>query len=184
MQNKKMISIRTYPALVEAFARENLNLKALCGFLMALSFMSVVTTAYLIRRGPTVIALGSGGEVTQIETKITDLQITAAAKEYLSYRYNWNFDNIEGQLKKAELFVQPGLVSAFEKSMVNVEKFVHEKKVVQRAYAKSVDVDVKSQTISVKADRFTAGIRGLRGGWPAYRAGAAGALFRNPAGRY
>ena len=156
MQNKKTLIVRTYPALIESFAKENLNLKTLCGFLIALSFISVVTTACLIRKGPVVVALGENGEQVQVETKITDLQIIAAAKEYLSYRYNWSFENVSEQLKKAELFVQPSLANAFEKSMLNVEKFVREKKVTQRVYAKAgTVVDVKNQTVTIHADRIT-----------------------------
>ncbi len=155
MENKKLLTVKSFPTLVESFAKENLNIKVLCGILLALTFMALLMMTYLVKRGPTVVALSSDGEIAQIETKITDLQIIAAAKAYVGYRYNWTSVSISDRLKKAELFVQPSLVNAFEKSMVNVQKFVHDKNVSQRVYPKSVDVDLKSQTISIKADRIT-----------------------------
>ena len=153
---KKMnLTAHSYPQMVQAFAKENFNLKVLSGACLGLVFLSLILVAYLVKRGPTVIALDNTGEVTRIESKVTDLQIQAAMKEYLSHRYSWDEKTIGDELKKAEFFVQGSLISSFQKSMVETIKYVREKKVKQRLYPKRVDVDLKEKFVTVLADRIT-----------------------------
>lgn len=137
------------------FAAENLNIKFLCSGLLAITFLMLILVLYLIKQGPTVIALESSGSVTTIETKITDAQIESAAKEYIRHRYSWDEKSIADELSKAKFFVLPTLASAFERSMQETMKFVREKKVRQRVYPRSVVVDLKEKKISVVADRIT-----------------------------
>lgn len=137
------------------FAAENLNIKFLCSGLLSITFLMLILVLYLIKQGPTVIALESSGSVTTIETKITDAQIESAAKEYIRHRYSWDEKSIADELSKAKFFVLPTLASAFERSMQETMKFVREKKVRQRVYPRSVVVDLKEKKISVVADRIT-----------------------------
>lgn len=45
------------------------------------------------------------------------------------------------------------MVQAFEKSMLEVQKFVREKKVKQRVYPKNINVDLKEKKVSkIQAD--------------------------------
>lgn len=157
MQNTTNIKleIKKYPKMIELFAKENFNLKALLFFLLLLLLVNSLTTVYLLKRGPEVIALDSMGAVAKVETKITDLQIQEAAKEYISARYSWTKDNVVLQLKKAEFFVLPSLVPSYRKSMLDVQKFVLEKKVTQRIYPKNVSVDLKNSEIKITLDRIT-----------------------------
>jgi competence protein ComGC len=155
MKPKTNVLMNQYPKMVQEFAKENFTLKALCGVLLAIVFVCLAVVAYLVKQGPEVVALDASGAVVKVESQVTDLQIESAAKDYLAYRYNWNPNSITGQLKKATFFVHPSLVSAFERSMVEVQKFVRDKKVVQRAYPKAISVDLKKKVISVTADRFT-----------------------------
>ena len=157
MQNTTNIKleIKKYPKMIELFAKENFNLKALLFFLLLLLLVNSLTTVYLLKRGPEVIALDSMGVVAKVETKITDLQIQEAAKEYISARYSWTKDNVGLQLKKAEFFVLPSLVPSYRKSMLDVQKFVLEKKVTQRIYPKNVSVDLKNSEIKITLDRIT-----------------------------
>lgn len=159
MQNTKeqtvKLEIRKYPKMIEAFASENFNLKTLLGVLIALLIVNSLVTVYLLKKGPEVIALEASGERGKLDTKISDLQIQAAIKEYISYRYIWSFETAKDQLKKAEFFVEPSLLQAFRKSMIEVQKFVQEKKINQRVYPKAVSVDLKSQMATITLDRFT-----------------------------
>jgi len=157
MQNTTNIKleIKKYPKMIELFAKENFNLKALLFFLLLLLLVNSLTTVYLLKRGPEVIALDSMGAVAKVETKITDLQIQEAAKEYISARYSWTKDNVVLQLKKAEFFVLPSLVPSYRKSMLEVQKFVLEKKVTQRIYPKNISVDLKNSEIKITLDRIT-----------------------------
>ncbi|MGZ3772733.1 MAG: hypothetical protein ACXVCY_07705 [Pseudobdellovibrionaceae bacterium] len=149
------INVRSYPKLVQQFASENFNLKALCAALISLLFILMVVVVYLLKKGPEVVALEANGQIAKVETKITDVQIKEAAENYISYRYQWNPETIGNHLKNAELFVDPSLVMAFRKSMADVEKYVKEKKVKQKVYPFDVKVDFKERKITVLADRLT-----------------------------
>lgn len=149
------LKMKSYPQMIQDFAEQNFNLKVLCAGLTGLLFLMLVLVLFLVRRGPEVIALDDTGRIAQIETRVTDLQVQAAAKEYISYRYTWTAEDIEGRHKKAELFVSSSLVSAFRKAMVGIQKYVREKKVTQRVYPRSINVDFKAKKISVFADRIT-----------------------------
>ena len=155
MKDKISIQLSSYPRAMREFAEENLNIKFLLGALLAVTFLMLILVLYLVKQGPTVIALESSGSVAAIETKVTDAQIESAAKEYIRHRYSWNEQNISEELAKAKFFVLPSLASAFERSMQETMKFVREKKVRQRVYPKAVTVDLKEKRISVLADRIT-----------------------------
>lgn len=155
MTDVKKVEIRKYPKMVEEFAKENFNLKMLSAILLSVIVIVLIMLVYLVKHGPTVIAISENGEVAKIETKITDLQIQSAVKEYLDYRYNWDEKSIASQLNKAQFFVIPSMVSAFQKSMVEVQKYVHEKKVTQRVYPKSIQIDLKEKKATILADRIT-----------------------------
>ena len=157
MNINKKITLKSslYPQAMQQFASENFNIKYLCGGLLAITFLLILLVMYLVRQGPTVVALDGTGSVAKIETKITDLQIESAVKEYISYRYSWDEKSIVESLAKAKFFVLPSLAQAFEKSMIEVQKFVREKKVKQRVYPKTINVDLKEKKITVLADRIT-----------------------------
>ncbi len=155
MKDKISIQLSSYPKAMREFAEENLNMKFLCGALIAVTFLMLILVLYLVKRDPTVIALESSGAIAAIETKVTDVQIESAAKEYVRHRYSWNEQTISEQLTKAKFFVLPSLTSAFERSLQETMKFVREKKVRQRVYPKSVTVNLKEKTISILADRIT-----------------------------
>jgi hypothetical protein len=150
-----MLQFSGYPKAMREFAEENLTIKFLCGALLSLLFLLLMLVLYLVKKGPTVVALDNTGAVIRIESKITDLQIESAIKEYIGYRYSWDDKNIAAELGKAKFFVLPSLVSAFEKSMAETMKFVREKKVRQRVYPKSTSVDLKEMKVTVLADRIT-----------------------------
>ena len=137
------------------FAEENLNLKFLCGALIGIFALMLLLVLYLVKQGPTVIALEGSGEVAHLETKITDVQIESAAREYIKRRYSWDEKTVAIELEKAKFFILPTLASAFERSMQETQKFVREKKVRQRVYPKSVLVDLKEKKIAILADRIT-----------------------------
>lgn len=154
--NKRItLQVSSYPKAMREFAEENLNIKYLCGALLGLSLLLLVLVLYLVKKGPTVIALESTGGVAKIESKVTDLQIDSAVREYISHRYTWDEKSISDELSRAKFFVLPSLTNAFERSMQETHKFVREKKVRQRVYPKSVNVDLKEKTVRVVADRIT-----------------------------
>lgn len=154
-QTTMKLEIKKYPKMIESFAQENFNLKTLLGILVFLLLLNTLTTIYLLKKGPEVIALEASGHVAKIDAKITDLQIQEAVKEYISYRYSWNKDNAQERLKKAEFFIEPNLVVTFKKAMIDVVKFIQDKKVSQRVYPKNIEIDLKNKTAAVTLDRIT-----------------------------
>jgi hypothetical protein len=155
MTDVKKVEIKKYPKMVEEFAKENFNLKMLSTALIIVVAITLAILLYLIKNGPTIIALGENGQVAKVETKITDLQIESAIREYLSYRYNWTDKNISDKLQKAQFFVIPTMLSAFQKSMQEVQKFVRDKKVTQRVYPKSLQINLNEKKAIIVADRIT-----------------------------
>lgn len=131
-------------------------MKTLSAALLVITFLLLIMVSYLIRRGPQVIALDATGEVAKVELKVTDAQIARAAEEYISFRYKWNPENINSQLKLSEAFIEDSLIPSFQKSMAEVQRFVKEKKVTQRIYPSGqIKVDLKDKKIVVIADRVT-----------------------------
>jgi hypothetical protein len=155
MTDVKHIETKKYPKMVEEFAKENFNLKVLSAALILIVMVVLAMLLYLIKSGPKVIALGENGQVAKVETKVTDLQIESAIREYLGYRYNWSEQTISDQLQKAQFFVMPSMVIAFQKAMLDIQKFVKEKKVTQRVYPKSIQIDLKEKKATIVADRIT-----------------------------
>lgn len=154
--NKKInLQISSYPKAMQQFAIENFNIKYLCAGLLAITFLLTLLVLFLVKQGPLVIALDNTGEISKIESKVTDLQVQAAVKEYINYRYSWDEKTISESLSKAKFFVLPSLTQAFERSMLEVQKFVREKKVKQRVYPKNVVLDLKEKKVTVVADRIT-----------------------------
>jgi len=155
MNNKIVLQTSGFPKAMREFAEENLNLKFLCGVLLGILTLMLLLVLFLVKQGPTVVALDGSGEVSKIETKITDLQVESAVKEYIKHRYSWDEKTVGEEIGKAKFFVLPSLISAFEKSMQETYKFVKEKKVRQRVYPKSVSVDLKERKVTILADRIT-----------------------------
>lgn len=153
---RSILKANDYPRMVREFAEANFNLKVLAATSLGLVFLALMVIIFLVRQGPEVIALGPGGEVAMIETKITDLQIRAAVREYVSFRYSWDEKTIGARLKLAQFFVHPSLVKVFDKATSEIAKYVKEKKVRQRVYAKGDPVvDLEKKTVRLTLDRFT-----------------------------
>lgn len=155
MTNKIKLQFNKVPEMLRDLSKQNMNLKNLCLALGALLFLSVIANLFQSQKNTQIVALDAFGSITKIETKVTDLQVESAAKEYLNYRYGWSYKTIEEELDKAKLFVHPSLVNSFSKSMLGTIKYVKEQKVTQRVYPKSIEVDLKKKVIKLTADRIT-----------------------------
>lgn len=154
MENIKLEKIK-YPKLVTDLASQNHYLKILSYSLIGVSTLLILVIALTFKKGPTVIALESSGSVSKITQELTKSHVEAAAREYLAHRYSWTPENVSLELKKSESFVYPSLIPSFQKSMLEVQKFVKDRKVAQRVYPSSIEVSLKDKTILVVADRFT-----------------------------
>ncbi len=152
---KTALTNSKYPKIVTDLASQNYFLKIISYSSLGIITLMLLLLIYSVKRGPEVIALETSGEVAHVETKITDLQIQTAAREYLKYRYTWDSQTVAAQIQKSQAFIQSNLLSSFQKSMLEVQKFVKDKKVVQRVYPQKIEVDFKNKVITVVADRIT-----------------------------
>lgn len=144
-----------YPSLVMDMAKQNHYLKILSLALIGVTTLMIAIVAFSIRRGPEVIALDPSGTVASVGQELHTQHVESAVKEYLAHRYNWNVTSVNSELKKSEAFISPGLITSFQKSMVEIQKYVKDRKVTQRVYPQSIAVSLKDKTVSVVADRFT-----------------------------
>ncbi len=152
---KTALTNSKYPKIVTDLASQNYFLKIISYSSLGIITLMLLLLIYSVKRGPEVIALETSGDVARIETKITDLQIQTAAREYLKYRYTWDSQTVAAQIQKSQAFIQSNLLLSFQKSMLEVQKFVKDKKVVQRVYPQKIEVDFKNKVITVIADRIT-----------------------------
>ncbi|GIL16316.1 MAG: hypothetical protein BroJett040_00670 [Oligoflexia bacterium] len=152
---KIKVEMAKYPKLVSDLASQNYYLKVLSYSLIGLTTLIILAFVYLLKQGPQVIALDPGGTVANVGREMHDQHVQAAIKEYLNQRYVWNSENVQEKLKKAEAFVLPSLVPSFQKNMIEVQKFVRERKVSQRVYPHSIEVSLKEKVAIVSADRIT-----------------------------
>ncbi len=152
---KTVLTNSKYPKIVTDLATQNHFLKILTYSSLGIITLMLLMLIYSMKRGPDVIALETSGEVAKVETQITDLQVQTATKEYLKYRYTWDSQSVAVQIKKSEAFIQSSLISSFQRSMLEVQKFVKDKKVVQRVYPQKIEVDFKTKSVTVVADRIT-----------------------------
>ena len=152
---KTALTNSKYPKIVTDLASQNYFLKIFSYSSLGIITLMLLLLIYSVKRGPEVIALETSGEVARVETKITDLQIQTAAREYLKYRYTWDSQTVAAQIQKSQAFIQSNLLLSFQKSMLEVQKFVKDKKVVQRVYPQKIEVDFKNKIITVIADRIS-----------------------------
>lgn len=150
----KQIQTSKYPKIVTDLASQNHFLRMISLGQVVLTISCIIAITYLAGRGPEVIALDGSGQISEVTQVVNEQQVQTMVKEYIKHRYSWSPENIESSLKKSEAFVFPSLLDAFRKSMLEVKKFVKDRKASQRVYPQKIIVDLKNKTVLVIADRI------------------------------
>jgi DUF971 family protein len=88
-------------------------------------------------------------------------EIKLAITRYINFRYKWEAKTVLENIKKAESFIEPKSLAAFQNNMASVIKFSLDRDVLQRIYPADMKVDLKSQTVFITGDRVTS-IQGLK----------------------
>lgn len=115
---------------------------------------------------PKIVVLSPSGEVLSVDQKPNlELQVEAALRKYIQFRYSWDAKTVSENLKLARDFVHPSVVRSFDGDLVEVQKFSKERNVSQRGYASSISIDVAKQMAQVRGDRVTT-IQGLTAAGP------------------
>ena len=150
----KQIQTSKYPKIVTDLASQNHFLRMATLGQLVLTITCIIVIAFLAGRGPEVIALDGTGQVAEVTQAVNEQQVVTMVKEYIKHRYSWTPESIEAALKKSEVFVYPSLLDPFRKSMLEVKKFVKDRKATQRVYPQNISVDLKNKTVLVTADRI------------------------------
>lgn len=153
MEKIRLENLR-YPKLVTDLATQNHYLKILSYSLIGVTTLMIVIVAFALKQGPTVIALDPTGTVAGVSKELHVQHVQAAVREYLQHRYNWNVETVQSELKKSEAFIFPTLINSFQKSMMEIQKYVKDRKVSQRMYPQSIVVSLKDKTVAIVADRI------------------------------
>lgn len=144
-----------FPKLVTDLATQNHYLRILSYSLVGMTVLMIIIVAFALMKDPIVIALDPNGTVASVSQELHTQHVQAAVKEYLSHRYSWNVETVQTELKKSEAFIFPSLIGSFQKSMLEIQKYVRDRKVSQRVYPQTIEVSLKEKTVSVIADRIT-----------------------------
>jgi hypothetical protein len=144
----------TFSKIFSDLNYQNQVLKSLVFGLIALLVISLCAILIFSYRGPTVIGLAENGEVVELSAQLTPKQIEAAIRHYMRLRYNWRKDTLTQQSKLTEAMIADAAIAPFRKAILDLAKFTNGRNVEQRAYARTIDVDIQKKTAFVVADRF------------------------------
>jgi len=144
----------TFSKLFSDLSYQNQVLKSVVFGLITVLLFALCAILIFSYRGPTVVGLAENGEVVELSDQLTSRQIEAAARHYLHLRYNWRKDTLPTASKLTEAMIADSAIPAFRKTIQDLVKFSAGKKIEQRVYARSIDVDVQKKSVFVVADRI------------------------------
>lgn len=144
----------TFSRIFSDLNYQNQVLKSVVFGLITVLVLALCAVLIFSYRGPTVIGLAENGEVIELSGQLTPRQIEAAIRHYIRLRYNWRKDSIVPQSRLTEAMIADSAISAYRKTVQDLVKFTNGRTVEQRAYARSIDVDMQKRTAFVVADRI------------------------------
>ena len=144
---------------------QNRILKGLLVFLVALLAVETIALTVLSLRKPTLIA------VTPTESRflavaipnqeLLESEIKRSVNGYLHAHYNWEPRNIETSFQTAAKYVDPSFVKAFLGANQEQIRIAKEKKLSQRFFIVSMQIDLDKRRIQVEGERILL-VEGLR----------------------
>jgi hypothetical protein len=159
---KQLTLKSTFPQVFGDLAFQNRWLRTAMILALAVTTVSLAIAAPLMHRRPIIVTLDRCGKLEPLSQAATPGdEAQEAARSYIGYRYTWNSDVLDMNLRHAEAFVAPQSLKAFGKTARELATFVKEKGVAERVYLTQVKVDPTTNRIQITADRFTE-IQGLK----------------------
>lgn len=143
----------TFSKIFSDLNYQNQVLKSVVFGLITVLLAALCAILIFSYRGPTVVGLAENGEVVELSDKLTERQVEAAIRHYIRLRYNWKKETLSAQSKLTEAMIVESAISAFRKTIQDLVKFTTGRSVVQRTYARSIDVDLQKKSAFVVADR-------------------------------
>ena len=144
---------QTFSKIFSDLNYQNQVLKSVVFGLISVLLMALCAILIFSYRGPTVVGLAENGEVTELSDQLTPRQVEAAIRHYMRLRYNWRKDTLLTQSKLTEAMISDNAVPAYRKAIQDLLKFTSGRNVEQRAYPRSIDVEMQKKTVFVLADR-------------------------------
>ena len=144
----------TYSKLFSDLNYQNQVLKSVVFGMITVLILALGAILIFLNRGPTVVGLAENGEVIELSDKLTNRQVEAAIRHYMRLRYNWQKDTLLMQSRVTEAMILDSALPSFRKTIQDLVKFTNGRNVNQRAYARSVDVDMSKKSVFVVADRI------------------------------
>lgn len=166
MNLKRTLKACKLPRALAELKHANQVLKSFTFYSLILNILCVSLALTCFKRGPEIIALSHTGEsMTLGELPNPEQEIERAIREYVSSRYSWDANSVKDHLDHARGFVIHKALKSFDVDLSGVQHFAIDRKVTQRAYVSSVEVDLAKQTAHILGDRITI-IEGLTAAGP------------------
>lgn len=144
---------------------QNRFLKYLLLVLSGLTTVLLVTVSIFAFKSTPVIVLNPETSVLLFpkapDGKDLERELTRILKKYLNTRHNWTYQNIETKLTLAQSYVAPEFREKFLVNLQEQIRLAKEKEVSQRLYPDEPQIDFKSKTAVVAAERILI-INGIR----------------------
>lgn len=144
---------------------QNEILKGLLLFTLVLCAVQSVCLVTLALRKPFVVAVSTSATRALIpipaETELLDGEIRRVVTQYAKNHHEWNYSNIESQMREAAKLVHPDFEKQFNKANVDQIRIAKDKKVAQKFYIDDVTINKDTKLARITGERIL-NIEGLR----------------------
>jgi len=144
---------------------QNRFLKGLLAFFVVLSSVETIALTCLSLRTPILIAVtptnSQALSIAPLPKDLLESEVKRAVSKYVGFHHSWEWSNIDAEMKKASLLVSPTLSSKFLERNGNQVKIAKEKKLSQKFFVGSVEIDLPAKIARVRGERILI-LEGLR----------------------
>ena len=144
---------------------QNRILKYLLLLITTMSVVEVIVISVLAFKKPLIISM-DGLQTKTIQSQEPDpdallREVSRCVQSYLRTRHNWDAGSIEDKSKQAIQYVAPEYREKFLVTVQEQIRLAKEKLVAQRLYPDDPQIDMKTKTATVHAERIIM-VNGLR----------------------
>ena len=161
MVKKINLQLSPLPKRMTKLIHSNRFLKIFSLLSLVLLIFSLTSIILLSTKKPRIMAFDLSGEKLSEEFPKAEKMVERAIREYIKYRYEWGPKEVTEKLKKAKNFITKKHELTYLKSTSKVAKFSTSKKVHQRVFPTTVNVDLKKKIVHIRGERITS-IMGIR----------------------
>ena len=145
MVKKINLQLSPMPKKIAELIHSNRFLKLFSLLSFVLLIFSLMAILLLSTKKPQVMAFSLNGEKLSEKPPKAEKMVERAIREYIKHRYEWSPKEVTEKLRKAKSFITKKHESTYLKSTSKVAKFSMSKKVQQRVFPTSINVDLKKR---------------------------------------